>query len=115
MQGIDMKRILALVLVLGMAPAVWAEDVDEGFDLIEEGAQMLLRGLMQEIEPAIEDIESMVDDIGPAFHGLLDLMDEIRHYEQPEILPNGDIIIRRSPDAPPFEADEDAGDEGIEL
>ena len=39
--------------------------------------------------------------------GMLELMGDIRNYEMPEKLPNGDIIIRRKPDlpAPPKEGE----------
>jgi hypothetical protein len=44
-----------------------------------------------------------------------DIMDEVKDwsvYEAPEMLPNGDIIIRRKPDAPPPEV---APDGAIDL
>ncbi len=80
---------------------------------MEEGARLLLRGLMSEVEPTLDEFTGMIDEMGPALQAfademgpailhLIDLIDDARHYEQPEILPNGDIIIRRSVDAPPF-------------
>ena len=33
---------------------------------------------------------------------MMAVIDDIGNYDMPEFLPNGDIIIRRSPDAPPF-------------
>ena len=118
-----MKQITALVLSASLtaftaAPAVAQtnDETEEGFDLMEEGAKMLLRGLMTEMEPAIRELEGIAQDIGPAMQLLADEMgpaiaeimskiDDIRNYEAPEILPNGDIIIRRSPDAPVFDPD----------
>jgi hypothetical protein len=51
--------------------------------------------------------------VGPAFGALLERIDDLRYYEAPEILPNGDIIMRRSPDAPVWEPEQDTSE--IEL
>jgi len=116
-----MKQILltaALILPLtALAPAAQeAEgDADDGFSLMEEGAKLFLRGLLDEVEPAIEEMESFAgevepalrsfaDELGPALAQLMSMIDEIGNYEAPEVLPNGDIIIRRRPDAPPYVA-----------
>lgn len=44
-------------------------------------------GTLSELQPIMEDLTNMVDDI--------------RNYQAPERLANGDILIRRHPDAPP--------------
>ncbi len=125
-----MKQIVALTLILGMAVTpIMAQDqseadVDDGFSLMEEGARMLMRGLMTEMEPAIEDLRGTFEEmgpafaefaqsVGPAFAELLNQVDDFRNYEAPEFLPNGDIILRRSPDAPAWEPDAETGE--IEL
>lgn len=62
---------------------------------MERGAQQFLEGLLQEMEPAWEQMQGFMDQMGPA---MLELMDEIKDwsvYEPPEVLDNGDIIIRR--------------------
>ena len=90
---------------------------------MEEGARMIMRGLMTEMEPALDEMREAMEEIGPAFAEfassigpalaeLLERVDDIRNYEAPEFLPNGDIIIRRKPDAPEWLPDE-AGE--IEL
>ncbi|MEZ5913878.1 MAG: AAA+ family ATPase [Paracoccaceae bacterium] len=80
-----MKRFVTpLVLCLILTPALAQDkegDLDEGMDLLGKGAELLLRGLMNEMEPALKDLS---DQIG-----------ELNAYHPPEILPNGDIIIRR--------------------
>jgi len=63
-----------------------------GRDLMSEALSLFMRGLMQEVEPALNDLS-----------GLLDNLDA---YHPPEILPNGDIIIRRKPK--PHEKSEDS-------
>jgi hypothetical protein len=118
----------SLIAALSVTPAIAQEDevpdTDEGFSLMEEGARILLRGLMTEVEPAITDLRDSFEEmgpaiaefaqsVGPAFADLLNQVDDFRNYEAPEFLPNGDIIIRRSPDAPAWEPDPETGD--IEL
>ena len=57
------------------------EDLREGMDLLSQGTQLLLRSLMGEIEPALKELEGALG--------------ELNAYHPPEVLPNGDIIIRR--------------------
>ena len=86
----------------------------EGLDLMQEGAELLFRGLIDEMAPALESLQDLGEQVGPVLDqltaemaaGLATVMakiDDLTYYEMPEILPNGDIIIRRSPDAPPYE------------
>lgn len=104
---------LALVLALAATPA-FAQDpapkaeVEEGFSLMEEGAKLLLKGLMAEMEPALEDmgealsqVEPSLKDLQPRMLEFLALVDDLTNYQAPERLENGDILIRRKPDAPP--------------
>lgn len=122
-----MKQIAAFTLALALTAApVAAQDgeLEDGFNLIEEGARMLMRGLMSEMEPTIEGLRESLDDIapvigefareiGPAFAELLAQVDDFRHYGSPEFLPNGDILIRRKPDAPVWMPDDVPGE--VEL
>ncbi len=125
-----MKQIIALTLAVGLtvAPAMAQDqsdaEVEEGFSLMEEGARLLMRGLMTEMEPVITDLRDSFEEmgpafgefaqaVGPAFAELLNQVDDFRNYEAPEFLPNGDIIIRRKPDAPAWEPDPETGE--IEL
>lgn len=126
-----MKHLIAVTalatftaLPLSAEVAETPDDTSEGFSLMEEGAKMLLRGLMAEMEPAIDDLKGMSDEMGaamaefgetmgPALAELMRKVDDMRNYEAPEILPNGDIIIRRSPDAPAYVPDTETGE--IEL
>jgi len=81
---------------------------------------------MNEMEPAIDDLKGMMEEFGPAMQLFADEMgpvlsemlskiDDIKYYEQPEFLPNGDIIIRRSPDAPAWEAPDPAPNEDGQI
>ena len=75
---------LSAALWLAVVPAV-AQDGDdnmrEGMDLLQQGTRLLLEGLMLELGPALKELEDMVIDLNA--------------YHAPEVLPNGDIIIRR--------------------
>lgn len=112
-----MKQLLILPAVLLCFASPLAAQEGEGFNLMEEGARIFLRGLMSEMEPAIEDLEGFAEEIGPVMRGLagelrpivsdiLAAIDDIQYYREIEVLENGDILIRRSENAPPFGEDE---------
>ena len=102
-----MKQIAAPLLALSLAAApLGAQDQDDGLSLMEEGARLFFRGLMSEMEPALKELEGLAQEMEPAIRdfaeqmgpALRDLMAQVEDwsaYHPPEILPNGDIIIRR--------------------
>jgi hypothetical protein len=51
-----------------------------------------LRHLMERMKPALDGFLETLE--------VLEGIDGIEHYQRPEMLPNGDIIIRRREDAP---------------
>lgn len=129
-----MKHALRLfsVLCLTAMPAV-AQDQDappedtsgDGYSLMEEGARLFLRGLMDEVDPAMENLRDLagemtpavrefLHEMGPALAELLSKVEDITNYYPPEMLPNGDIILRRKPEAEPAPEPPAPGDE-IEL
>ncbi len=84
---------------------------------MERGAQLFFEGLMQEMAPAIDELSKLMEEAGPALQSfvaemgpkLLAVLEEVKDwsvYEAPEVLPNGDIIIRRKPDRPHAPPDE---------
>lgn len=95
----------ALVACLSVTPALAQQaekappqgDMKEGLSLLERGARLFMKGLAEEMEPAMRDL---AENIQPAMRELLRLVDDFNAYEMPEMLPNGDIIIRRKPDHP---------------
>ena len=99
-----MKRIastLALVIAAS-APALAQEadkSVDEGFSLLEEGAKIILRSMLDEVEPSLKDMHEQfgeaMKEMAPALQDLAGMIGDIRNYHAPEMMPNGDIIIRR--------------------
>lgn len=105
-----MKKLI-LIASLGIAtPAYAQDDAQDGLSLMERGAQMLMEGLMREMEPALDDLQGLAQEFGPSLQdfaaqmgptlrGLLQEVEDWSVYEPPEMLENGDIIIRRKPPA----------------
>ena len=104
-----MRQIaLAAALVALPLPALAEE---EGSDLMKRGMELFFRGLQSEMEPALRELDGMLDEMrpalrnfaqamGPALKQLLEQVDDWSLYEPPVVLPNGDILIRRKPEAP---------------
>lgn len=98
-----MKRaLIPLLLCLSLSPAfaqdaipAMPDDVDEGVSLLQQGAQLLLKGLMSNMEPAMQDMGRAITEMQPALKELLAMMGDVTKYHAPEMLENGDIIIRR--------------------
>ena len=95
---------LALILILALPTPALAQD--DGPSLMERGAQLFFRGLMEEMDPAMQSLRELVEEAGPAMESfleemgpaLVDLFGKVRDfsaYHPPEILPNGDIIMRK--------------------
>ncbi len=72
---------------------------------LSERLDEVFRDLMEQMKPALDELLETLE--------VLEGIDSIEHYERPEILPNGDIIIRRREDAPPLPHDdsEEPGEE----
>jgi hypothetical protein len=113
-------RLLTLAVLAASVAATSAPAQDEpsGFDLIGEGAGQILQGLASEAAPAIDGltqglpewgaevvptVTAIVSDLGPGFFDVFREVDSLANYEAPAIQPNGDILIRRSPDAPAWD------------
>lgn len=113
----------ALVLSLLAAPVAAQQD-DDGLNLMEEGARLFLRGLMTEMEPALKELDEVTREMqpllrdfavemGPALADLLEKVEDWTVYHPPEMLDNGDILIRRreplTPETPDPESGPDLG------
>jgi hypothetical protein len=95
-----MKRVFLIsTLCASLAGPTYAQE-DDGTTMMERGAQEFLEGLLREMEPAWREMQGFMDQMGPAMLELMDQIQDWSAYEAPEILDNGDIIIRRKPDAP---------------
>ncbi len=73
---------------------------------MERGARMFFRGLMEDVDPALESLRDLAEDagpamqnflreMGPALQDLVERVDDFANYHPSEMLPNGDIILRR--------------------
>jgi hypothetical protein len=99
-----MKLVAAACIICLLSfSALRAQDAEPPSSLMERGAQQFLEGLLKEMEPALDGLLSFIDQMGPAMQDVLDEVKDWSVYEAPEILPNGDIIIRRKPDTPESE------------
>ena len=74
----------------------------------------MLRGFMTEVEPQMRDLERGLEALEPELQGFLDRMRDMTRYHPPEVLPNGDILIRRrdADDLPEHAPDEQLAPEG---
>lgn len=86
---------LSFLLTIGVATAEESSTQKEGLSLIEQGIGLLFRSLTDKLAENMEEMQPLVDEWGAQAGTLLRLMGEVRNYEAPEILPNGDILIRR--------------------
>ena len=98
--------LFALTAALLAAAPATAQDEEDGRSLMEEGAQLFWDGLRREMGPALESLRERADEMepalrdfaermGPALADLMDKIDDLSAYHPPEMLPNGDIILRR--------------------
>lgn len=84
---------LGFLSALAVAGGVQAEE--SGSSLMERGAQLFLEGIMKEVDPAVKDLQALVQELGPALAELMEDIGDFSAYHPPEVLPNGDIILRK--------------------
>ncbi|MBU3034959.1 hypothetical protein OMR53_04850 [Tritonibacter mobilis] len=117
--GAGVAALLALPLAAEDGPT------DEGPTLMDRGMELFFEGLRREMEPTLEEAARLFAEIGPSMRSFLtemgpalaDIADQVEDwsvYEMPEILPNGDIIIRRK-DPQPETTPKATEDGSIEL
>lgn len=96
------KPIVFPVLVCLSIGPVFAQDVapvspaevDQGVSLMQQGAKLLLKGLMSNMKPAMDDMSRAIAEMQPGLQNLITMMGDVGNYHAPEMLSNGDIIIR---------------------
>lgn len=104
-----MKQIaLPLLFAALIGAPSFAQDQEPDPSLMERGLELFFEGLQDEISPAMDELRLLAEEFGPAMQGFLSEMgpalaeiatqvEDWSAYEMPEILPNGDIIIRKKP------------------
>lgn len=86
-------------------------DSDAGRSLMERGADLFFEGLKREMAPTLDEAARLFSEIGPSMRSFLaemgpalseiaEKVEDWSVYERPEILPNGDIILRRKEPLP---------------
>ena len=105
-------RGLAVIAILGLlaTPVAAGSDAPSGrpdADELRRKIEEAVRGLVDRVKPAFDRLLTTLEVLGR--------IDSLEYYEEPEVLPNGDIIIRRRPDAPPLPPPEEAPEGAPEL
>ena len=95
-------HVTLIAALAGVLPGQPAHTQSEDPPL-SESIERMFRDLMDAVGPTIDELSETFD--------VLEQIDSLENYERPEILENGDIIIRRREDAPPFEFPE--GEPGV--
>lgn len=76
-----MFRLLVPLFILAAPAFAQGQTEPQGRDLMSEALRLFMRGLLEEMEPAMNDFSALLENLDA--------------YQAPEVLPNGDIIIRR--------------------
>ena len=102
--------LLAVFLAFATVPLAPARafaqqaQAEAEFSLWDWGMSWFGETLPQDLAPALGDLQALADQFGPALAPALEkltaLVDDLTNYELPEMLENGDILIRRKPEAP---------------
>ncbi len=123
-------KILRTLIVSGVlcvsAGGGIAEEDNPGRSLMAEGMELFLKGLQDEIAPTLEGFTALMDEIGPSLQGFLEEMgpklgdvfskvEDWSSYHAPEMLPNGDIIMRKKAPEDLTQPVEGTVSEGVEL
>ena len=78
---------------------------DSGSSVFERGMESFMQNMLKEAEPHLDrlgrDLGDTVNSLRPVLGDIGALMDDVKNYQAPERLENGDILIRRRADAPP--------------
>lgn len=91
--------LTGVAIMVVSSPAAHANDLPETLRELERQAEDFLG---EEGRRAVERLLPMIETL---MERLPIVIDNLPDYEMPEILPNGDIIIRRKRDLPPINPD----------
>lgn len=120
------RKSLAVAALLALLPHGPVQAEASSPSLMERGLEMFLDGLQEGLGPSLTELQELMDQFGPSVRGFLqemgpalaDIAKEVQDwsvYELPEILPNGDIIIRRKPAQPEAPIETSPGDGQIDI
>jgi len=89
---------LCLAAVPAAAPAQQTPGPSGPETRLPEKLDKALRDMMETMKPALDDLLDTLE--------VFEQIDSLENYERPEVLPNGDIIIRRRDEAPEWQPPE---------
>ena len=101
------QTVIALALAAAtLSPVAASAQAEEDESLLDRGLRQLLDGLAEEVGPTLRDLDELGERMSPLLRdmqrALGDVVDDLSLFEPPEVLPNGDIILRRKdPERPP--------------
>ena len=108
-----MRRLAATVIVAALAGAPWTAGAQA-----DPGGQSDSGGQAGPKADGPSATDRLQEGAAAIVDGLRMLMDQLQSYQPPEVLPNGDIIIRRRPPGeadPPAQPDTPDGKDGNSL
>ncbi|MEM7506655.1 MAG: hypothetical protein AAF415_07900 [Pseudomonadota bacterium] len=85
---------IGLVCLLPLLAASPALAQDEGTPDLKQQLGDMLRDFTDRVKPTLDEMAEGLQ--------IFEEIDSFEHYARPEVLRNGDIIIRRHPDAPAY-------------
>lgn len=102
--------VAALAFAVLVPAVALGQDDEPSFDLdldaLKERFDRAWDSVVEELEPAFESLARTL--------ATMERIDSLDHYEEPVMLENGDILIRRKADAPPLPDPAPTGD-GVRL
>lgn len=102
-----MTRLTGMIVAASLIAApVAAEEEGNGRSLMEQGFELFFEGLRQEMAPTLDELQGLAEAVGPSMQSFLtemgpalaEIAAQVKDwtaYHPPEVLPNGDIIIRK--------------------
>lgn len=109
--------VVATLAFAVVAPPAQAEDpaprdpdageFERELDVMKEKFDRLWDDVVKSMEPAIDRLVRTFE--------ALERVDDFKYYEDPEVLENGDIIMRRKEDAPPLPPPGVDPEKGVDL
>ena len=94
-----MKHLAALCIAISLSSPVTAED-ETMTDLFKQ-LEDLSKNAQTFLENWVEDIGPKLEDLDPTLEDLAEKLGDLNAYHAPEVLENGDIIIRRKAPSDP--------------
>jgi hypothetical protein len=90
-----MKQFVPLAFAVVLALPAHAQDDPPAGEGLFNFMERMLRDFMTEAEPQLRELERGLNALTPEMERLMERMRDATQYYPPEMLPNGDILIRR--------------------